>query len=132
MSNERFLILSFILGGCLTLALGMGTYWWLRRPFLEMVATLRSPRLGSIVRKLLPVTKVLAALLGFVSVSYYGSCPSRSYVAIVADRGYVVARNQEQIAAALGYLVLAVLLWGLVLTVILRVTEPPPAARAGK
>jgi len=132
MSNEQFLILTFILGACLALGLGLATYAWLRRPFLEIVASLRSPRLESIIRKLFPVTKLLAALLGFVSVSYYGSCPSRSYVAIVADRRYVVAKNQEQMATALGYLVLAVLLWGLLLTVILRVTRRPAASRAGE
>lgn len=131
MSNEQFLILTFILGACLALALGAGTYWWLRRPFLEIVATIRSPRLASALRKLFPVTKVLAALLGFVSVSYYGSCPGRSYVEIVADRRYVVARNQEQIATALGLLALVVLVWGLLLTVILRVTGHRPASRAG-
>ena len=131
MSNEQFLILTFILGGCLTLALGLGTYWWLRRPFLEIVAAIHSRGLACIVKKLFPVTKVLAALLGFVSVSYYGSCPSRTYVAIVEDRAYVLARNQEQIATALGYLVLAVLLWGLVLTVMLRATEHSPGEGNG-
>lgn len=129
MSNDQFLNLTFILGGCFSLALGLGTYLWLRRPFLEIVGSLRSPRLISVLRKLFPVTKAAVGLLGFVSVSYYGSCPGRSYVEIVADRGYVVARNQEQIAAALGFLVGAVLVWALLLAVILRVSGSPRAAR---
>ena len=132
MSNEQFLNLTFILGACLTLALGMGTYVWLRRPFLEILASLRPPKLVSLLRKLFPMTKVAVGLLGFISVSYYGSCPSRSYEEIVADRGYVVARNQEQIATVLGYLAIAVLVWGLLLTVMLRVSGPSAASRGGK
>jgi len=132
MSNEQFLNLTFILGGCLTLLLGLGTYLWLRRPFSGIVASLRPLRLASVVKKLFLVTKVAVGLLGFISVSYYGSCPSRSYEEIVADRGYVVARNQEQIATVLGYLAIAVLVWGLLLTVMLRVSGPSAASRGGK
>ena len=132
MSNEQFLSLTFILGGCIALLLGLGTYLWLRRPFLEILASLRPPKLVSLLRKLFPVTKVAVGLLGFISVSYYGSCPSRSYLEIVADRGYVVARNQEQIATGLGYLAIAVLAWGLLLAVILRVSGPTPASRGEK
>jgi len=132
MSNEQFLNLTFILGGCLTLLLGLGTYVWLRRPFLEILASLRPPKLVSLLRKLFPMTKVAVGLLGFISVSYYGSCPSRSYLEIVADRGYVVARNQAQIATALSYLAVAVVVWGLLLTVILRGSGSMPASRGGK
>jgi hypothetical protein len=132
MSNDQFLNLTFILGGCLTLVLGVGTYVWLRRPFLEIAASLRPPRLASVVKKLFPITKVVVGLLGFVSVSYYGSCPGRSYEEIVADRRYVVTTNQAQIATALWYLAIAVLVWGLLLTVMLRVSGPSPASRGEK
>lgn len=127
MTNEQFLQWTFALGGCLALALGVGTFWFLRRPFLAVVGALPPRDLAAALKRLFPVTKILAALLGFLSVSYYGSCPGRSYVAIVSDRPYILARNQEQISTALLYLAAAVLLWGLVLTVILAVTASAPA-----
>jgi hypothetical protein len=62
------------------------------------------------VRRLFSVGIILPAFAGFLSVSFY-SCEKPTYEKIVADRAYLVAKNREQVSAALDTLVPAVLGW---------------------
>jgi hypothetical protein len=55
-------------------------------------------------------------LSGFFSVSFR-SCSKQNYQAIVQDRAYLVAKNQEQLGAALTRMAVALLVWGLILAV---------------
>jgi len=83
-------------------------------------------------KRLFPCGLVLPALLGFVSVSYR-SCDRSTYAEIVASRGYLVAKNQEQIASILLYILAAVVFWNLVALLILRLgCDGGDAPKAGQ
>ncbi len=59
---------------------------------------------------------IVPALIGFFSVAFR-SCDKKSYEAIIEDRAYLVAKNQEQLGAALSYIAIALLVWGLIIAV---------------
>jgi hypothetical protein len=58
----------------------------------------------------------LPALFGFFSVTFR-SCGKGTYEAIIRDQAYLVAKNQEQLSAALSYIAIALLVWGLIVSI---------------
>jgi len=73
-------------------------------------------------KRLLPWGLLLPALLGFVSVSYQG-CNWITYEQIVQSRGYLVAKNQEQISSVLLYILVAVVFWNVIVILILKYAQ---------
>jgi hypothetical protein len=73
-------------------------------------------------KRLLPWGLLLSALLGFVSVSYQG-CNRITYEQIVQSRGYLVAKNQEQISSVLLYILVAVVFWNVIVLLILKYAQ---------
>jgi hypothetical protein len=132
MTNERYLIVSYFVCATLAIALGLLAYLYLRRPFAGVAAAAPGRGLPAMLKRLFPCGLVLPALLGFVSVSYR-SCDRSTYAEIVASRGYLVAKNQEQIASILLYILAAVVFWNLAALLILRVScdggEAPKASQ---
>ena len=122
MTNEDYLVVSYFLCAALCAALGVLTYFFLRRPFRGVIDASRVRGVGSTLSRLFPCGFVLAAILGFVSVSYQG-CERDTYRKIVESRRYLVQKNQEQISAALLSILLAVLFWDAVVLLILRDTQ---------
>jgi hypothetical protein len=59
---------------------------------------------------------IVPALFGFFSVSFR-SCKKETYEAIIADQAYLVAKNQEQLSAVLSYIAIALLVWGLIVSI---------------
>jgi hypothetical protein len=47
----------------------------------------------------------------------FRSCGKETYEAIIADQAYVVAKNQEQLRAALSHIAIALFVWGLIISV---------------
>jgi len=124
MSNEQFLIYSYTLMGALSLLAGLGVYVCLRRPFGELMDWLGVSELGRSLRAAFPLGTMLAALAGFLSVSYtLKGCEVMKYEQVVADRAHLVAKNQEQGAAILFYLLVALLAWGLLTAIVLAVAR---------
>jgi hypothetical protein len=119
MTNERYLIVSYFVCAAFAIALGLLAYLYLRRSFAGVADAAPGKGLPSMLKRLLPCGLVLPALLGFVSVSYR-SCDRTTYAEIVASRGYLVAKNQEQISSILLSILVAVLFWNLVGLLILR------------
>jgi len=122
MTNERYLIVSYFLCAALSIALGLLVYFYLRRPFASVADTAPGRGLPSLLKRLFPCGFVLPALLGFVSVSYQ-SCDRTTYTEIVASRGYLVEKNQEQLSSILLYILFAVVFWNLVALLILRLAH---------
>jgi len=120
MTNDRYLIVSYFVCAALSIALGVLVYLYLRRPFAGVANAAPSRNFPSMLKRLLPCGFVLPALLGFVSVSYR-SCDHSEYAEIIANRGYLVAKNQEQISSILFYIAVAVVFWNLVALLLLRV-----------
>ncbi len=73
-------------------------------------------------KRLLPWGLLLPALLGFVSVSYQG-CNRITYEQIVQSRGYLVAKNQEQISSVLLHILVAVVFWNIIVILILKYAQ---------
>ena len=120
MGNEAFLISSYVLGGVTCVCLGWVAYLWLRRPVEQVIDALHRTLWADILRKSFPVSLMLFALSGFLSVSYYG-CPARAYKAIVPDRDYIIGVNQRQVSQTLSSITIAVFLWAVIITISLLI-----------
>jgi H+/Cl- antiporter ClcA len=118
LTNEQYLIVSYFVCAVLSVAAGLLVYLYLRRPFAGVADAASRKNLPSILKRLFPCGLIFPALLGFLSVSYQGC--GKSYADIVASRGYLVAKNQEQLSAILFYVVVAILFWNLIALLILR------------
>jgi hypothetical protein len=119
MTNEHYLIVSYFVCAALSIVLGVMVYLYLWRSFAGVADAVSGTRLRTTLKKIFPFGFVLPALLGFVSVSYR-SCERTNYAEIVASRGYLVEKNQEQISSVLISMLVAVLFWNLVALLLLR------------
>ncbi len=119
MGNEEFLVASYFLVALICLCLGLATYLWLRHPAEQILGALHRKDWGNILKKSFPVSTILLALSGFMSVSYYG-CSGRSYNDIVSDREYITSVNQQQVAETLYSVALAVFVWAVIIFVSLQ------------
>ena len=119
MSNERYLIVSYFVLALVSLALGLAAYLVLRRPFAAIAEAVAGRLRSSILKRVLAVSMTLAAVLGFLTVSYTQQSCGRSYEEIVKDRGFLVQMNEQQFQAASNWIVYAVFAWGVVVVVCL-------------
>ena len=113
MTNEQYLVVSYFTVGLLSFAFALATYLLLRHSFIGVTQAVRG-KLSIILRRLFFIGIILPALVGFFSVSFR-SCSKETYVQIIADRSYLVAKNQEQLSTSLSHIVIALLLWGLII-----------------
>jgi len=94
MTNETYLIVSYfaVAGGGVVLAIltALVLMGPVKRALEGAVASL-----ARILRRALPVWLVLAALLGFMSVSYF-DCAHKTYEDVVKDESYLVGKNFDQ------------------------------------
>ena len=116
MGNEEFLIASYFLAGVICLCLGLTAYFALRRSFDQIVGKLQRKQWRGIIKKAFPLSTVLLALAGFLSVSYYG-CEGRVYKDVVANRTYLITVNERQISAALSSIVVGVFVWAVLILI---------------
>jgi hypothetical protein len=130
MNNEQFLIFSYFFVGALVLAIGLAAHAYLRRPLAGITRTFRNHHLGPVFRRIFPLGLVLPALAGFLSVNYY-TCHA-TYTTIIADRSYLIEKNQEQISRACVFLLVALLTWGAIILISLgtRPENPDPGGNA--
>jgi hypothetical protein len=115
-TNEQYLILSYFIVAPTCLVLAIVTYALLRRSFAALTSVVPGGKLGLIFRRLFLLGLVLSSLAGFFSVTFR-SCDKETYEKIVADRSYLVAKNQEQLGTTMSYLCTALLVWGLLVSV---------------
>ena len=130
MTNDRYLIVSYFLVAALAVAVAWATWQYLRRPFWGISQTLSKGNFSRILRGVFPAGLFLPALLGFISVSYYGC--GKSYAEIVKDRSYLIHKNQEQISSILLWIAAALLFWDLIIVLALRFarTSSQPSAES--
>jgi len=121
MANEQFLIISYIIIGLLSLGLAVLTYILLRDSFNGIMKAVPE-RLSVILKKLFFLGIIFPAMAGFFSVSFR-SCSKQTYAKIIAERSYLIAKNQEQLSTSLTYIVIALLLWGVIVLGALMVSE---------
>ena len=116
MNNEQYLVLSYFVVGAACVLLALATYALLRRSFAELSRFAPGGRLGLMFRRIAGPGIVLAAMAGFFSVTFR-SCGKDTYEKIIADRSYLVAKNQEQLGTTMIYIAIALLVWALLVAV---------------
>jgi len=94
MTNEQYLIVSYFAVAGAGVALAVLTTLVLMGPVKRALEGAVAP-LARILRRALPAWLVLAALLGFLSVSYF-DCAHTKYEQIVNNRPYLEKKNFEQ------------------------------------
>ena len=122
MTNDTYLVVSYVVCAALSIALGTLVYLFLRRPFAVVADAAPRKNLCSILKRLFPIGLLFPALLGFVSVSYQ-SCDRQTYAKIVESRSYLVQKNQEQISSTLLSIVVAVLVWDVVILLLTKLVQ---------
>ncbi|HUM03961.1 MAG TPA: hypothetical protein VLT90_00775 [Terriglobales bacterium] len=120
MSNEHYLIASYFLVALVSLCLGVLAYRALRAPFAA-IADLVAGRTGStILKRALAASMTMAAVVGFLSVSYtQRGC--MKYEQVVKSRDYLVQVNREQLQGTGNWIVYAVFAWCVVILICLLV-----------
>ena len=118
MTNDQYLVVSYFVAGACSLVIGLCAFLWLRAPVRSFCAALPWEGLRRLLAKIFPAGVVLPALLGFLSVSYFG-CDKDSYEKIVATRDYLEQKNLDQISASFAYVFYAVCVWSLILAIAL-------------
>ncbi len=109
MSNERYLVISYCVFAVVSLGLGALAYRLLAVPFAAIARATAGAR-APVLRRALGTSIIMAALVGFLSVSYnLRGC--MSYEQVVQDRQYLVQMNQRQLQSTGNWLVVAVFLW---------------------
>lgn len=116
MNNEQYLILSYFVVGTVCILQALATYALLRGSFDSLSRTVPRGRLGIVLRRVFLLGVVLPALAGFFSVTFR-SCGKRTYETIIADKSYLVAKSQEQLGTSMLYICIALLVWGLLVSV---------------
>lgn len=126
MTNERYLIVSYFLGGLVSLGLGVAAYRVLRAPFAAIADAVAEKFRSPLLKRMLAVSMTMAGVLGFLSLSYtQKGCIN--YQQVVKDRSYLVKVNQQQLQSTGNWIVYAVFGWCVVvviLLVVLRSKEP--------
>jgi hypothetical protein len=120
MTNEEYLVVSYFCVAAISVVIGVAAYLWLRTPFYQTASALPWKGLRELLSRLFPVGIVLPAVLGFVSVSYRG-CNKQEYEKIIADRAYLVSKNQDQVSASLTHVIWAVFAWCALVVLLLAI-----------
>ena len=118
MTNEQYLIVSYFLVAATSLVIGFVAYAWLRSPFNGVAAALPWKGMRDLLVRLFPIGILFPALIGFISVEYKG-CNKETYAKVIADRSYLVGKNQEQISSSLDHVAWAVVGWALIVAILL-------------
>lgn len=121
MTNEHYLIVSYFVVALVSFGLGVGADRTLRGPFAAISEAVTGKSRTSTWKRTLTFSMTMAAVLGFLSVSYR-SC-GKSYEEIVKDRSYLVQMNRDQLQAASDSIVYAVFAWCLVVVICLVVVR---------
>lgn len=119
MSNEHYLVVSYFLVAFVSPCLGAMAYRALRTPFAA-IAELVAGTGSTILKRALALSMTIAAVLGFLGVSYTQKGCS-SYEQVVKSRDYLVQVNREQLQHTGNWIVYAVFTWCVVVLICLLV-----------
>jgi len=117
-TNEQYLYVSYFVAAGAGITAAAVMILWLGRAHREATAGAAAKRLCMVLRRAFPAWFILAVLLGFMSVTYF-DCNHGSYATIVADRGHLIHKTQEQVTAMCRYLAVALVAYGFVMMLFL-------------
>lgn len=118
MTNEQYLYVSYFAVAAAGISLAVLTAVILARPNRQATENHIFPQLGRFLRRAFPSWLMLMVLLGFISVSYI-DCEHTNYSQVVADRGHLVSRTQNQLSQMSIYLSIALMSYAVVLILFL-------------
>jgi len=130
-SNEHYLIVSYFLVGLVSLCLGIAVYRVLRTPFAAIAEAVIGKLRSQVLTRALGAFMTLAAVLGFLSVSY-NERGCVNYEQVVKNRDSLVRTNQEQLQKTGDWIASAVFLWCFVVLICLLAAGSTPANRNDK
>jgi hypothetical protein len=117
MTNEQYLITSYFIVAGGSVVAGAVTALILRGPLRKAVAWIAAP-VGRFLGRGFVAWILLAAMLGFLSVSY-SDCSHGTYQSIVQDPEHMVKVTHSQVSAIFQYLLIALMAYSLGLAVML-------------
>jgi hypothetical protein len=117
MTNEQYLIVSYFLVAGGSVVAGAVTALFLRGPLRKAVAWIATP-VGRFLGRSFVAWTLLAAMLGFLSISYF-DCNHGTYQSIVQDPRHMVKVTHSQIQAVFQWLLIALMAYSLGLAVML-------------
>ncbi|MGA2266715.1 MAG: hypothetical protein ABSH10_09855 [Phycisphaerae bacterium] len=118
MTNEQYLYVSYFSAIALGIVLAVVTAALLRRSHHQAMAASAFKQVGAVLKRAFPAWLILAALLGFASVSYI-DCNHHNYAQVVADRKYLFECSRLHASRMLYCLVGALMAYTMMLTVLL-------------
>jgi hypothetical protein len=124
MDNKTYLNISYFVVIVICLGAAWVAYLWLRRPVEGIANALPRQNLGSFIKRAFPLSILLFVLSACLSVSYPGGCNPTPYDKIVADRAYIISKNEEQISASLHAVAIGALLWTGIIAFSLFTVQP--------
>lgn len=124
MANDTYLVISYAVALSIVVATARACIGVLRGSFSRLTHRAANVRFARLLQTCFPLGLMLPALTGFLSVSFV-SCSRSSYGEIVADRAYLVQKNQEQLLTSLYCLLGALAVWSLIAVVVLAHERRP-------
>ena len=115
MSNEHYLIVSYFVVGLVSGLAGFFVYLALKNPLARITEIFPRKQFAGILRILFPIGLILPALTGFLVVRYQVGCNEKPYSKLIADRNYLVYKNQQQLSSSATQIAVALLIWGLII-----------------
>jgi len=117
-TNDSYLIASY--AGVLTVvvAIAQACIRLLRGSLRQLTDQALQGGVARFLQLCFPPSLMLPALTGMLSVSFV-SCSRSTYLEIVAERAYLVQKNQEQLASSLYWLLAALAVWAVVCAIVL-------------
>ena len=120
MTNEQYLITSYFTAAGAGIVVGALTGAVLIKPLRHALGIFVAP-IGRLLGGTFLTWLILAGLMGFLSVGYFGSCSHDTYASIVADYPWMAAKSHEQAQSICLYLSIALLTYSLALAVLIAV-----------
>ena len=129
MTNETYLVVSYICAAAGGIVVAGLTAWLFRGPLKQALAAAPAA-LAQAVGRLFPAWLVLTVLFAFTSVSYI-DCQHPGYASVVGDRAHLENVTRQQGSTMLHWVCIALLSYAAALAIILILRpqkEDPPAA----
>ncbi len=115
MSNEHYLVVSYFVAGAVCLGVGVAAYLALAKPLAKIAEAVAEEHGSRLLKRALRLSMILAALAGFLSISYTQGC--MKYEQVVKNRDYLVRVNQLQVQSTGNWVAAAVVLWCVVVLI---------------
>ncbi len=128
MTNDTYVAVSYFLVLTIVATVAQACHVVLRASFTRLTGRLARRGFAEFLRSCFRLGLLLPALAGMLSVSFVG-CSRHTYLEIVANRAYLVQKNQEQLMMSLYCLLAALGVWAAICIALLALGRRSAAKR---